>query len=105
MPSFCLIREVDTQSSSLRRQTRLAAGGRAYCTAATAARCRTAAALEGVLDLAAAPAFIEGGGAAVASDLCPTALVPEGIMQQLEQLDQEASQPGVDNSVEMAPSS
>eukprot|EP01043_Picozoa_sp_COSAG02_P045995 COSAG02_NODE_4262_length_5575_cov_7.055698_2_plen_372_part_00 len=65
----------------------------------------TAAALEGVLDLAAAQAFIEGGGAAVASDLCPTALVPEGIMQQLEQPDQEASQPGVDDRVEMAPSS
>ena len=61
----------------------------------------TAAALDGVLDLAAAPAFIEGGGAAVASDLCPTALVPEGIMQQLKQPEQEASQPGVDDSVEV----
>jgi hypothetical protein len=44
----------------------------------------TAAALEGVLEMAAVPDFVDGGGAAVPPDVCPTALVPEGIMVQLQ---------------------
>jgi hypothetical protein len=72
----------------------------------------TSASLEGVLEMAAVPDFIEGGGATVATDLCPTALVPEGIMEQLvqpaqpAQAQEQVAQPAdVDDSVEVLPGS
>ncbi len=64
----------------------------------------TEVSLEGVLEMAAVPDFIEGGGAAVDVDLCPTALVPEGIMQHLAQ-DDVAQPGGVNDSVEILPGS
>jgi hypothetical protein len=64
----------------------------------------TEVSLEGVLEMAAVPDFIEGGGAAVDVDLCPTALVPEGIMQHLAQ-DEVAQPGGVNDSVEILPGS
>ena len=52
----------------------------------------TAAALDGVVEMASVPDFIEGGGAPVSADpdLCPTSLVPEGLMQQLQEAEAEA---------------
>jgi hypothetical protein len=54
----------------------------------------------GAVEMSAVPDFIEGGGAAVSADpdLCPTSLVPEGIMAQLER--EEGA--GVGDSVEVA---